>query len=227
VLHGIDLDVRPGELVVLLGPNGSGKSTLCSTIAGLVSTRRGRLVLDGADLVGVGPHRRARQGLLVAPEARGIFPGLSVMDNLRVVLRTDDEMQQVFRRFPILGDRRVVPGSNLSGGEQQMLTLAPLLIRPPHVLVADEPTLGLAPLVVAELMNVFVELRDRGVAVLLVEEKARAVLDIADRVVLLELGTVRWQGARGDLDEEDLAALYVGDVAHVTHATEAAPTLTS
>jgi ABC-type branched-subunit amino acid transport system ATPase component/branched-subunit amino acid ABC-type transport system permease component len=229
VLHGIDLDVRPGELVVLLGPNGSGKSTLCSTIAGLVATRRGQLVLDAADLVGVGPHRRARQGLLVAPEARGIFPGLSVLDNLRVVLRTDDEMQQVFRRFPILGDRRAVPASNLSGGEQQMLTLAPLLVRPPKVLVADEPTLGLAPLVVAELMNVFVELRDRGVAVLLVEEKARAVLDIADRVVLLELGTVRWQGARGDLDEEDLAALYVGDVAHVTHpdATDATPTLTS
>jgi ABC-type branched-subunit amino acid transport system ATPase component/branched-subunit amino acid ABC-type transport system permease component len=226
VLHGIDLDVRPGQLVVILGPNGSGKSTLCSTIAGLVTTNRGQLVLDGTDLVGVGPHRRARQGLLVAPEARGVFPGLSVLDNLRVVLTSDDEMQEVFRRFPILGDRRGVPASNLSGGEQQMLTLAPLLVRPPKVLVADEPTLGLAPLIVAELMQVFVELRDRGVAVLLVEEKARAVLDVADQVVLLELGTIRWQGARDDLDEEDLAALYVGDVAHVTHpGADPTPTL--
>jgi ABC-type branched-subunit amino acid transport system ATPase component/branched-subunit amino acid ABC-type transport system permease component len=226
VLHGIDLDVRPGELVVFLGPNGSGKSTMCSTIAGLIPVKSGTLALDGVDLVAVGPHRRARRGLLVAPEARGIFPGLSVLDNLRVVLSSDDEMEQVFRRFPILGDRRAVPASNLSGGEQQMLTLAPLLVRPPKVLVADEPTLGLAPLIVAELMQVFVELRDRGVAVLLVEEKARAVLDIADLVVLLELGTVRWRGARSDLDEEDLAALYVGDVAHVTHgATDAAPTL--
>jgi len=175
----------------------------------------------------MGPHRRARQGVLVAPEARGIFPGLSVNDNLRILLSSDDEMQQVFQRFPILGERRAIPAGNPSGGEQQMLTLAPLLVRPPKVLVADEPTLGLAPLIVAELMRVFVELRDRGVAVLLVEEKARAVLDVADLVVLLELGTVRWQGARSDLDEDDLAALYVGDVAHVTHAADdATPTLT-
>jgi ABC-type branched-subunit amino acid transport system ATPase component len=209
--------------VALLGPNGSGKSTLCSTISGLVAAQHGRVVLDGDDLLTVGPHRRARRGVLVAPEARGnfargIFPGLTVEDNLRVQLTDDDDLGRVYERFPILGTRRAIPAGNLSGGEQQMLTLAPLLVHPPKVLVADEPTLGLAPLVVAELMEVFSELRERGVAVLLVEEKTRGVLEIADRVVLLELGTVRWQGARSEVDEEQLAAAYVGDVAHRTAA---------
>jgi ABC-type branched-subunit amino acid transport system ATPase component/branched-subunit amino acid ABC-type transport system permease component len=214
VLHGIDLDVQPGEIVALLGPNGSGKSTLCSTISGLVATAGGQLVLDGDDLAGAGPHRRARRGVLVAPEARGIFPGLSVDDNLRVQLTAVDDLRRVYERFPILGTRRAIPAGHLSGGEQQMLTLAPLLVHPPKVLVADEPTLGLAPLVVAELMEVFVELREKGVAVLLVEEKTRGVLEIADRVVLLELGRVRWQGPRSEVDEEQLAAAYVGEVAH-------------
>jgi len=209
VLHGVDLVVRSGEITALLGANGSGKSTLCSTISGLVAASKGSIELDGRDITSVSAHHRARQGVLVAPESRGIFPGLSVEENL--VLRLNPkERSEVYERFPILGERRKLAAGSLSGGEQQMLTLGAVLARPPAVLVADEPTLGLAPLVVAELMHVFEELRARDVAILLVEEKARDVLEVADRVAFLELGHLVWSGPRAEIDDERLVATYLG-----------------
>jgi ABC-type branched-subunit amino acid transport system ATPase component/branched-subunit amino acid ABC-type transport system permease component len=213
VLHGIDLVVRPGEITALLGPNGSGKSTTCSTIAGLVPVASGSVRLGDIDMTALRPHQRARRGALVAPESRGVFPGLSVEENLRLLLRRDGDRRAAYERFPALGERRRLAAGNLSGGEQQMLTLAPLLVRPPDVLVADEPTLGLAPLVAADVMQVFCELRDRGVALLLIEEKMRDVLAIADRVALLELGRIVWQGPRSGVDDERLARAYLGRVA--------------
>jgi ABC-type branched-subunit amino acid transport system ATPase component len=211
VLRGIDLTVRAGRITALLGANGSGKSTLCSTVSGLVPLRDGSISLRG-DTIGVlPPHRRSRLGVMVAPESRGIFPGLTVEENLALVLDRS-EIPAAFERFPRLGERRNLPAGSLSGGEQQMLTLAPLLVRPPDVLIADEPTLGLAPLVVVDLLQVFRELRDRGVALLLVEEKARDVLEVADSVALLELGHVVWQGPRADVDQQRLAAAYLGGV---------------
>jgi len=213
VLHGVDLVIRPGEITVLLGANGSGKSTTCSTIAGLVPVSSGSVRLGDLDVTALRPHQRARRGALVAPESRGVFPGLSVEENLLLLLHRDGDRRAAYERFPALGRRRRIPAGNLSGGEQQMLTLAPLLVQPPDVLVVDEPTLGLAPRVVAELMQVLRELRDRGVALLLVEEKARDVLAIADRVALLELGRIVWQGPRSDIDDERLARAYLGRVA--------------
>jgi ABC-type branched-subunit amino acid transport system ATPase component/branched-subunit amino acid ABC-type transport system permease component len=209
VLHGIDLTIRAGEITALLGANGSGKSTLCRTISALVPVSKGSIVVDGRDVTGLSSPARARRSVLVAPETRGIFPGLSVEENLALLLRKESERRQAYERFPLLGERRRLPAASLSGGEQQMLTLAPLLVRPPDVLVADEPTLGLAPLVVSELMTVFSELRDRGVALLLVEEKT-GVLDIADRVAVFELGRIAWQGPRADVDQEQLTAAYLG-----------------
>jgi ABC-type branched-subunit amino acid transport system ATPase component len=135
-----------------------------------------------------------------------------VEENLALLLRDHDERKRAYERFPLLAERRRLPAGNLSGGEQQMLTLAPLLVRPPEVLVADEPTLGLAPMIVAEVMGVFRELRERGVALLLVEEKARDVLAVADRVALLELGHIVWQGRREDVDDDRLARAYLGGV---------------
>jgi ABC-type branched-subunit amino acid transport system ATPase component/branched-subunit amino acid ABC-type transport system permease component len=211
VLHGIDLAVAAGRITALLGANGSGKSTLCSTISGLVPLSQGTIVLHGTEIGALPAHVRARRGVRVAPESRGIFPGLTVEENLGLVLDAG-EIAQACARFPRLGERRNLPAGSLSGGEQQMLTLAPLLVRPPDVLIADEPTLGLAPLVVTELLGVFGELRDRGVALLLVEEKARDVLEIADSVALLELGHVVWQGPRADVDQQRLAAAYLGGV---------------
>jgi ABC-type branched-subunit amino acid transport system ATPase component len=210
VLHGVELAVRSGEITALLGANGSGKTTLCSTVSGLVTPTEGTIVVGGRDMTGESSPKRARQGVLVAPESRGIFPGLSVEENLTLLLRKESDRQFAYDRFPVLRERRKLPAGNLSGGEQQMLTLAPLLVQPPDVLVVDEPTLGLAPLVVAELMTVFTELRDRGVALLLVEEKIKGVLEIADRVAVFELGRIAWQGPRADVDEDLLAAAYLG-----------------
>jgi ABC-type branched-subunit amino acid transport system ATPase component len=210
VLHGVDLDVPPGRIVALLGANGAGKSTLCNVVGGLLAPWRGRLFLDGHDVTGLRAFERARAGLLLAPEARGIFPGLSVEENLDVWLRDAGERERAYERFPILAQRRRQPAGLLSGGEQQMLALASALERPPRVLVVDEPSLGLAPLAVEAVFRTLVELRDRGVALLLVEEKSREVLGVADTIVLMALGRVRWAGAPSETDADRLAAAYLG-----------------
>jgi ABC-type branched-subunit amino acid transport system ATPase component/branched-subunit amino acid ABC-type transport system permease component len=212
VLFDVHLDVHSGKLMALVGANGAGKSTLCKVLAGLMPPTRGAVLLAGRDVTLQPAHQRARE-LLLAPESRGIFPTLSVEDNLALLLPDPADRNKAFDRFPILGERRRQPAGNLSGGEQQMLTMAPILVKPPKLLIADEPTLGLAPLVVQEIIGVFAELRDQGVTLLVVEERAKAVLDIADEVALLELGHVVWAGPRADLDPEQLAAIYLGQSA--------------
>jgi len=214
VLHGIDLVVQAGEITALLGANGSGKSTLCSTISGIVAVRGGTITIEQTDVSHWPAHRRARAGVLVAPESRGIFPGLTVDENLALRLTDASGREQVYARFPLLEQRRQLPAGSLSGGEQQMLALAPVLVSPPPIVVADEPTLGLAPRVVAAVMEVFEELRDRGTAILLVEEKARDVLEIAERVAFLDLGHIVWSGPRRDIDDERLVATYLGASRH-------------
>ena len=209
VLFDLDLDVRRGKLTALVGANGAGKSTLCKVLAGLMEPTAGTITLEGNDITKMPAHRRAKS-MLLAPESRGIFPGLSVEDNLMMLLPRADERDQAYARFPVLGSRRHIPAGNLSGGEQQMLTMAPVMVKPPTLLIADEPTLGLAPLIVEQIMGVFAELRDQGVTLLVVEERAKAVLDIADDVALLELGRLVWDGPRADLDPAHLTAIYLG-----------------
>ncbi|HUF84803.1 MAG TPA: ATP-binding cassette domain-containing protein [Acidimicrobiia bacterium] len=210
VLHGVDLVVAPGQAVTLLGANGAGKSTLCAVAAGLLAPTRGRVVLAGDDVTSEPPFRRARRGLLLVPEARGLFPGLSVEENLAILLRGGEERRQAYERFPILGQRRKQVAGLLSGGEQQMLGLAPALARPPQVLIADEPTLGLAPLAAEQVAAALAELRDRGVALLLVEEKAREALALADTVAVMELGRIVWTGPREEADADRLTEAYLG-----------------
>jgi ABC-type branched-subunit amino acid transport system ATPase component/branched-subunit amino acid ABC-type transport system permease component len=210
VLHGIDLEVPAGKVVALLGANGAGKSTLCAAASGLVVPTGGRIWLGDHDVTDIAPYERARLGLLLVPEARGIFPGLSVEENLRVLLTSEDDRAKAYERFPILGERRRQAAGLLSGGEQQMLSLAPALARPPKVLIADEPTLGLAPLAAEEVIQAIRELRDLGSGILLVEEKAREVMELADTVAFIDLGKVTWIGPRADVDEERLAATYLG-----------------
>jgi len=210
VLHGVDLTVAGGTVMALLGANGAGKSTLCHVAAGLLAPTAGRVQLAGRDVTDLTADERARAGLLLVPEARGIFPGLSVEENLRVLLRTSEERQQAYARFPILSERHRQRAGLLSGGEQQMLSLAPALAQPPQVLIADEPTLGLAPLAAQEVIRALEELRALGTAILLVEEKAHEVLDVADTVAFMELGRVVWQGPRADADEQRLTAAYLG-----------------
>jgi ABC-type branched-subunit amino acid transport system ATPase component len=166
--------------------------------------------MNGSDLTERLPYLRARAGLLLVPEARGIFPGLSVEENLAVALRAPDDRERAYARFPVLGERRRQPAGLLSGGEQQMLSLAPALAQPPAVLIADEPTLGLAPLAAGEVIRTILELRDRGTAILLVEEHARNALEVADTLTFMELGIITWTGPRTETDLETLSAAYLG-----------------
>jgi len=210
VLHGVDVAVPRGRIVALLGANGAGKSTLCAVAAGLVTPTSGQVLLEGEDITAHPAYRRERDGILLVPEARGIFPGLTVEENLAILLRTDDEQASAYERFPILGERRKQAAGSLSGGEQQMLSLAPALVQPPKVFIADEPTLGLAPLAAEEVVGALGEIRDAGSSILLVEEKAREVMTLADDVAFMELGRISWMGPREQADEERLAAAYLG-----------------
>ncbi|WP_327086657.1 ATP-binding cassette domain-containing protein [Nonomuraea sp. NBC_01738] len=207
VLKGVDLEVQAGKVTALLGANGAGKSTACAVAAGDLPATGGRILLHGQDVTDLPAHRRARAGILLAPEGRGVFPGLTVEENLRTWL-TDPA--PVYDRLPMLAARRTVAAGALSGGEQQLLTLAPALISPPKVLIADEPSLGLAPLVVQQVFEVFDELRANGVALLLVEEKATEVLGLADTVAFMRLGRIVWAGRRAEVDAERLTAAYLG-----------------
>jgi ABC-type branched-subunit amino acid transport system ATPase component/ABC-type branched-subunit amino acid transport system permease subunit len=209
VLHGVDLSIATGRITGLFGVNGSGKSTLCSAISGLVPSTSGSIILSDVEISSMAAYRRVDQGVLVAPESRGVFPGLSVEENL--ALRLDaDHRAEVYARFGVLKERRRVLAGSLSGGEQQMLALAPVLVRPPKVVIADEPTLGLAPLVISQVLDIFRELRDLGTTILLVEEKIRDVLTVADRVAFIELGHIVWSGERESLNDEQLVGAYLG-----------------
>ncbi|MFJ6410740.1 ATP-binding cassette domain-containing protein [Streptomyces hydrogenans] len=210
VLHGVDLVVRGGEALVLLGPNGAGKSTLCRVAAGLLRPAGGLVRVRGGDATRDTAVARARRGVRLAPEGRGIFAGLSIDENLALQLTEPDDRDAVYARFPALAARRAVLAGSLSGGEQQLLALAPLLQRPPAVLVADEPSLGLAPRVVDEVFGLLAELRSHGTALLLVEEKAAEVLGIADTVAYLAQGEIAWSGPRAEVDRDRLADAYLG-----------------
>ncbi|ARE73687.1 MULTISPECIES: ATP-binding cassette domain-containing protein [unclassified Streptomyces] len=210
VLHGVDLAVRPGEILAVLGPNGAGKSTACRVAAGLLPATAGAVFVGGRDATRDGAVRRSRSGVLLAPEGRGIFPALTLEENLALYLEEADARDAVYARFPRLAERRRIPAGALSGGEQQMLALAPLLQRPPSVLIADEPSLGLAPRVVEEVYALLTELRDAGTALLLVEEKAAEILGIADTVAYLSQGRVSWCGPRAEVEADRLTEAYLG-----------------
>ncbi|MGI3229116.1 ABC transporter permease subunit [Streptomyces sp. GTA36] len=210
VLHGVDLAVHPGEIVALLGPNGAGKSTTCRVAAGLVGPLGGQVYVAARDATREGAVRRSRAGVVLAPEGRGIFPALTIEENLALYLREKDQREAVYERFPGLAGRRGVPAGSLSGGEQQMLALAPLLQRPPKVLIADEPSLGLAPRIVEEVFRLLTELRDTGTALLLVEEKATEALGVADTVAYLAQGRVTWCGPRASVETARLTEAYLG-----------------
>jgi branched-chain amino acid transport system ATP-binding protein len=214
VLHGVDLRVGAGEVVALLGPNGAGKTTTLRVAAGVRAVTTGRLVLGGRDVTGADPRDLAAAGVCLIPEGRGVFPNLSVRDNLLMMTftgKTHAEIEEVaFSRFPILAQRAEQIAGTMSGGEQQMLALARGLATDPAVLLLDELSMGLAPLVVERLYEQVGEIARQGVAVLVVEQFAAAVLDIADHAAVLVRGRIEYQGpADGELRRE-LATLYLG-----------------
>jgi branched-chain amino acid transport system ATP-binding protein len=202
ILFDLSLTIEAGEVVCLLGRNGAGKTTTVRSIAGLTPPRAGRIILRGRDVAGLPPFRIARLGIGFVPEDRRVFPNLTVHENLEVARRTWGNggagawtQERVFELFPILRERRRQPGGTLSGGEQQMLTIARTLMGDPEILLLDEPSEGLAPMVVETLRQQLGRLKASGLTMVLAEQNVRFVSDLGDRVYILEKGMVRYQGA--------------------------------
>lgn len=214
VLHGVNLRVARGEVVALLGPNGAGKSTSLKIASGLMRPTRGSVNLSGHDVTGVPASELARVGVCTIPEGRGIFPNLSVFENLQMAVNGQLDIStiedRVYGRFPILKERRAQIAGTLSGGQQQMLSLARGLATDPVLLMLDEMSMGLAPMVVADLYEQVQAIAADGVSVLVVEQFARAALGIADTAVVLSHGQVRFSGNAKDVDEETLSKAYLG-----------------
>ena len=213
VLHGVDISIQRGETVGLLGRNGMGKSTLIRTLVGHVTQREGRIVVNGHDLSKASPHEVARAGVAYVPEGRGIFPNLSVRENLVMAARPGPDgqnewsLQRVLKTFPRLAERFGNLGSQLSGGEQQMLSIGRALMTHPTLIILDEATEGLAPLIVAEIWRVVADIRASGIATLIVDRDYRKVLAHADRALVLQKGQVVLQGTAAALrDDPQLAA---------------------
>jgi len=227
-VRGLNLAVEEGKALALLGANGAGKSTTLKAISGLVAARAGTIRFDGRDLAGMSPEAITRLGIAHVPEGRGIFPGLSVAENLRMARygvgadrgAAATALEEVFGFFPILRERRGQPAGTMSGGQQQQLAIARALLQRPRLLLLDEPSLGLAPAVVADVLGVVAQLRSRGIAVILVEQFVREALKIADDAAVMEQGRVVLQGPVAELSGNRIAAAYLG---HEKAAVEAQP----
>jgi branched-chain amino acid transport system ATP-binding protein len=214
VLRDISIEVPDSSVVALLGPNGAGKSTTLRMAAGLLRPKQGTVAFDGADVTKLGPYQRARRGLCLIPEGRGIFPSLTVRENL--VMQVDkrhqrDAFERAIDTFPVLGDRRSQIAGTLSGGEQQMLALVRAYVANPKLVLIDEASLGLAPLIVDAIFEFIERLADEGTSLLLVEQYISRALALASAVYLLNQGEIVYSGTADGLDEETVFALYAGD----------------
>ena len=219
-LKGISFSVDEGEVVTLIGSNGAGKSTTLRTVSGVRPLTSGSIRFRGEDISRVQAHRRVEMGICQAPEGRGIFPGMSVLENLdmgsysrprsqRSEIQAD--LKRVLDLFPRLAERRNQAGGTLSGGEQQMLAIGRALMASPHVLLLDEPSMGLAPKLVAQIFEIIAEINQRGTTILLVEQNAAMALQRADRAYVLETGRiVRSDEAVRLLDDDSVRAAYLG-----------------
>jgi branched-chain amino acid transport system ATP-binding protein len=214
VLHGVTIEVPRGGVVALLGPNGAGKTTVIGVASGLVATTGGVLEISGLDVTGVAATDLARAGVCTIPEGRGVFPNLTVTENLRMATYAGasqaDVEDRAFGRFPRLAERRHQLAGTMSGGEQQMLALARGLATDPVVLMLDELSMGLAPKIVGQLYEQVAAIAADGVSVLVVEQFARSVLGVADLAVVMTQGLVRFTGPADALDDELLATTYLG-----------------
>jgi len=211
ILHGVSLDVVEGRITALLGRNGAGKTTTLRSIMGLTPPRSGTVVLFGADSTRWPTYRIAAAGVGYVPEGRRIFANLSVEENLKVPLERPGPwtVKRIYDLFPRLSERRLSRGRQLSGGEQEMLSIARALLLNPRLLILDEPSQGLAPLIVREVFRIVAAMRDEGLSILLVEQNARMSLEIADRAFVLDDGSVVHSGSARELaaDEARVRAL--------------------
>ncbi|HKI42685.1 MAG TPA: ABC transporter ATP-binding protein [Mycobacterium sp.] len=213
VLRSVDFAVGDGEVVALLGPNGAGKTTLLRTATGFVMPRSGRIAFDGHDVTGNAPHLYSRRGICHLPEGRGIFPSLTVLENLIVQAREVDLKQSladVTELFPILAKRLGQTAGSLSGGEQQMLALSRAYLTNPKLVLVDEPSLGLAPRVVDRIYEVLARFVARGISLVVVEQYVQRALALANTVYILSRGEVIHVGKADELDPHEIYQRYLG-----------------
>jgi branched-chain amino acid transport system ATP-binding protein len=219
ILHGVSLEVGPGEVVGLLGRNGVGKSTTLKSIMGLARPARGRVTLDERDITGLPAHHLARSGIAWVPEDRRIFRLLTVLENLRTGLdragmtdaRREALLDKVYAAFPVLRERRHQAGGTLSGGEQQMLAIARAMMLEPRIILLDEPTEGLMPRMVSQIREIVEVLHREGVAILLVEQNVPLTLAVSNRVYVMEKGVVRHQAPAAELRaDQSVIHQYLG-----------------
>ncbi|MEA3056816.1 MAG: branched-chain amino acid transport system ATP-binding protein [Actinomycetota bacterium] len=216
-LKGITVSVQHGEIVTLIGANGAGKTTTLKTISGVRPVSAGTITFEGQDITGHKPHQLVEMGICQAPEGRGIFPGMSVMENLEMGAYANrgkdarSELDRVFELFPRLQERSTQPGGTLSGGEQQMLAIGRALMAKPKLLLLDEPSMGLAPKLVAQIFSIITEINAQGTTILLVEQNAAQALQRAHRAYVLEVGrVVKTASAKDLLDDDSVRAAYLG-----------------
>ena len=217
VLHGVSLSVDEGEIVALIGANGAGKTTLLKTISGLVQARSGTIKFQNTEIQNLSAHRIVESGVSQVAEGRAMLKRMTVLENLRIGahVRKDKEVgqdiDQIFSKFPVLGERHNQLAGLLSGGEQQMLAIGRALMARPRILLLDEPSLGLAPMVVTEIFRTLRALRDDEKTIFLVEQNARRALQVADRGYVLERGQITLEGTgQRLLDDERIQQTYLG-----------------
>jgi branched-chain amino acid transport system ATP-binding protein len=222
-IKGVSVVVNEGEIVTLIGANGAGKTTMLKTISGLRPVTSGQILFNGEDISKMPAYKRADLGLAQAPEGRGIFVGMSVLENLEMgkYNRKDrkkemaEDLEKVYHLFPRLKERAFQSGGTLSGGEQQMLAIGRALMSRPKVLLLDEPSMGLAPLMIQNIFNIITEINKTGVTILLVEQNAQQALQRADRAYVLEVGNVVKEAKASDLlNDPAVRAAYLGTGAH-------------
>jgi len=219
-LKGISVTVAPGEIVTLIGANGAGKTTTLKTISGIRPVASGQVLFEGRDIGSVAAHKRTELGICQAPEGRGIFPGMTVVENLDMGTyalpksqraSSGADLERVFGFFPRLRERQSQQAGTLSGGEQQMLAIGRALMAHPKVLLLDEPSMGLAPMLVAQIFEIITEINAQGTTILLVEQNAAQALKRADRAYVLEVGRVVKSAAAADLlNDEAVKNAYLG-----------------
>ena len=216
-LHGIDLQVRQGQLVALVGANGAGKTTLLRAISGVQPISAGSIAFAGQDVSRMSADRRVRAGICQVPEGRQVFGPMTVEDHLRLGAFTRPaqdvagDMERMYGLFPILKEKRLLLAGTLSGGQQQMLAMARALMGRPQLLLLDEPSMGLAPLLIAEIFRIVAELRDQGITIFLVEQNAHAALSIADVGYVIETGAITLSGPGPELLlNEQVQSAYLG-----------------
>ena len=217
-IKGISFQVKPGEIVTLIGANGAGKTTTLHTISGLVKAKSGSITYNGVDLLKTDPSKMITLGIAHVPEGRHVFPEMSVEDNLQMgayasksKAEAAEAMQDVYKKFPRLKERRRQLAGTLSGGEQQMLAVGRALMGKPSIILMDEPSMGLSPLLVKEVFAIIQEIHSAGITVLLNEQNAKMALSIADRAYVLETGTISISGdAQELLKDERVKKAYLG-----------------